>query len=152
MRTPEDIRRISWSRLEEASILARYEKYDAAFYLAGYSVELTLKARICEKLGIPNLFDAEDTHREDMQRLARIRSFLQTHDLFHLLVIGGFKQGYEQARTNDRRLFNLHTVLFSNWSVHHRYRPIGFMEPQDVLRLIAYLQMDNGLLRWIDRN
>lgn len=57
MTNPEEIKKLAFQRLKEAEILYKNEMYDGAFYLAGYSVELILKAKICERLGIPNLFD-----------------------------------------------------------------------------------------------
>ena len=57
MDSPESIKALAWERLEEAEILYQNGKFDGAFYLSGYSVELMLKAKICERFGIPNLFD-----------------------------------------------------------------------------------------------
>lgn len=53
METPEIIRNLAALRLEEAQVLAQNGKPDGAFYLAGYSVELALKAKVAERLGCP---------------------------------------------------------------------------------------------------
>jgi HEPN domain-containing protein len=57
MKNPIEIRELAIQRLAEARILLNNGMCDGAFYLAGYSVELSLKSRICEKFGIPNLLD-----------------------------------------------------------------------------------------------
>lgn len=57
MINPQSIRAIAKQRLKEAVVLFNEGMYDGAFYLAGYSAELALKAKISEKFGIPNLFD-----------------------------------------------------------------------------------------------
>lgn len=61
MTNPKEIKDLAKQRLTEAEILLKNGMCDGAFYLAGYSVELTLKAKICERLGIPNLFDETNT-------------------------------------------------------------------------------------------
>ena len=57
MKNPVEIRNLARQRLHEAEILFSHGKSDGAFYLAGYAAELSLKAKICERLGIPNLLD-----------------------------------------------------------------------------------------------
>ncbi len=57
MKCPEEIKKLAYERLEEANILCANEKYDGAFYLVGYSIELMLKSKICERFDINNLFD-----------------------------------------------------------------------------------------------
>jgi HEPN domain-containing protein len=49
VKNPGQIRQLAYERLEEAQILAQNGKYDGAFYLAGYSIELMLKAKVCEQ-------------------------------------------------------------------------------------------------------
>ncbi len=56
MINPQEIEKLAWQRLEEAKILYENKMFDGAFYLAGYSVELMLKSKICNRMGIPNLF------------------------------------------------------------------------------------------------
>ena len=46
MENIHEILKLATERLEEAQILYENNKPDGAFYLAGYSVELTLKAKV----------------------------------------------------------------------------------------------------------
>jgi HEPN domain-containing protein len=52
MKTVQEIKDIAFERLQEAAILCDNEKYDGAFYLAGYAIELMLKAKICERFDV----------------------------------------------------------------------------------------------------
>ena len=63
MTNPQEIKKIAWVRIEEAECLCQGNLLDGSFYLAGYSVELLLKAKICERFGIPNLFNELDGTR-----------------------------------------------------------------------------------------
>lgn len=65
MTNPPEIIKLAWQRLNEAEILCNNKMFDGAFYLAGYSVELMFKAKICDRLGIPNLFDEQ--HKDTKQ-------------------------------------------------------------------------------------
>jgi HEPN domain-containing protein len=91
MTTPDEIRQLAWQRLEEAKILASNNMCDGAFYLSGYSVELMLKAKICERLGIPNLFDESDKNVNIIEGIGEIRKAVKTHNLFTLLIFSGLK-------------------------------------------------------------
>jgi len=48
--TPQELKKLAKSRLQESEILFSHGKYDASVYLCGYAVELVLKARICKTL------------------------------------------------------------------------------------------------------
>jgi len=48
--TPQELKKLARSRLQESEILFSNRKYDAAVYLCGYAIELALKARICKTL------------------------------------------------------------------------------------------------------
>ncbi|HIE02139.1 MAG TPA: HEPN domain-containing protein [Thiotrichaceae bacterium] len=48
--TPQELKKLAKSRLQESEILFSNHKYDAAVYLCGYAIELALKARICKTL------------------------------------------------------------------------------------------------------
>lgn len=56
MNSKKDIRKIALQKLKDAELLYDNVCYDNAYYIAGYSVGLSLKARICKNLGIDNLF------------------------------------------------------------------------------------------------
>ena len=54
MKNPTDIRTLADSRIKEAHALSKKGFHDLAFYVAGYAVELQLKAKICEHFDLPD--------------------------------------------------------------------------------------------------
>ncbi|NGX52823.1 MAG: hypothetical protein KR126chlam5_01128 [Candidatus Anoxychlamydiales bacterium] len=49
--TIEDLENLSKQRLKDAEVLYAAGRYDGAFYICGYAVELALKKKICITLG-----------------------------------------------------------------------------------------------------
>ena len=104
MTNPAEIRKLAKQRLEEAAILSEKKMFDGAFYLAGYSVELTFKAKICERLGIPNLFDETNSDANSIRGIGEIRKTLKTHNLFTLLIFSGLKNSFDDEKTTNKDL------------------------------------------------
>jgi len=150
MKSPSDILLIAESRLKEANILYSNNMYDGAFYLAGYSVELTLKAKICERLGIPNIYD--DGFSESIKGIGEFRKMLKTHNLHLLLIISGLKTVFDSDKANDKTLTNANSLLFNCWDEDVRYKPCGHKDGKDVEKLLTLLSGSNGLLSWIQKN
>lgn len=76
-----ELEQIAAARLLDGKTLHGAQRYDGAFYISGYAIELTLKARICKTLqwnGFP------DTNKE----FERFSSF-RVHDLAVLLKLTG---------------------------------------------------------------
>ena len=55
MKNPEENSATGIRTAERSGNTLQSWKIDGAYYLAGYSIELTLKAKLCEHLGIDNL-------------------------------------------------------------------------------------------------
>ena len=145
MQAAEEIKRLAHERLQEAVILCDNDKYDGAFYLAGYSVELMLKAKVCEHLGIDNLFD----NRCSIQGIADVRKAAKTHDIAVLLILSGLRNAFEVAKT--------HAQLFDasgqcTWNEQIRYCSVGTQKVETVRELIELLQHEEGLLQWIEQS
>jgi hypothetical protein len=152
MTNPTEIRNLARQRLSEAEILYQNGKYDGAFYLAGYSVELTLKAKICDRLGIPNLFDETDSSTNSIKGIGEIRKTLKTHNLFTLLIFSGLKQKFDIDKATNIELAKANSLLFNAWDENARYKPCGHMLDKDVEKLITLLSQPNGILTWIEQN
>jgi len=152
MNNPEEIKKLAWLRLEEAMILYKNGKCDGSFYLAGYSVELMLKAKICERLGIPNLFDETDANTNQIHGISDIRKTFKTHNLFTLLIYSGLKVKFDADKAKNKNLLKSNSLLFSNWNENARYKPCGHMKDKDVESLINLLADQNGILKWIEQN
>ncbi len=152
MTNPEEIRKLAEQRLEEAEILYKNGKCDGAYYLAGYSVELTLKAKICEKLGIPNLFDETNLDTNSIKGIGEIRKTLKTHNLFTLLIFSGLKTKFDIEKATNIYIAKANSLLFNAWDENARYKPCGHMLDRDVEKLINLLKGENGILTWIEKN
>ena len=81
--TIAELRSISAARLEDAQVLFDAGRYDACSYLCGYSLELALKARICETL---NWVEFPESGKD----FENYRSF-KTHNLNVLLFLSGIR-------------------------------------------------------------
>jgi HEPN domain len=104
------LRAIARARLRDAQILLRAKRFDGAYYLCGYTVELALKARICRTLkwsGFP----------ETAQEFHGLQS-VRTHDLEILLRLSGV-----EPRVKAKYLKEWSVVL--NWNPEKRYQSIG---------------------------
>jgi len=80
------LKALSRLRRREAQLLFEARLYDGAAYLAGYAVELALKARICRVL---DLTEYPDT--------GEMRRTFATHDLNQLLKLAGLERKLETS-------------------------------------------------------
>jgi hypothetical protein len=154
MENIETIKALAQERLEEAEILCQNGKYDGAFYLAGYSVELTLKYKVCEWFGIPNLFkewDGNEKKTEDDKKIEGLRKLVKTHDLEFLLVLSGLKNKFDdyKAKLEGKELSKANSLLFTCWDEKVRYKPCGHTKPEDVQHLLFLIK---NLIKWIQEN
>lgn len=113
MLTIFDLEAISAARLQDARVLYAAHRFDGAYYLAGYSVELALKARICKTLNWP---DFPATNKE----FERFRSF-KVHDLEVLLKLSGL-----ESVIKHKQLAEWGTV--KAWQPEVRYLRAGFAD------------------------
>jgi hypothetical protein len=56
MKSQSGIEKLARQKLAAAKCLLENEHYDDAYYLAGYSIELYLKAVICKTLGVDSFY------------------------------------------------------------------------------------------------
>lgn len=152
MTNPKEIRDLAYQRLKEAEILYKNGMCDGAFYLAGYSVELILKAKICDRLGIPNLFDETNSDANSIKGIGDIRKTLKTHNLFTLLIFSGLKIKFDGDKATNKELAKANSLLFNAWDENARYKPCGHILDKDVEKLINLLSGENGILTWIEQN
>lgn len=153
MRNSDTIKALAYERLAEAEILCGNGKYDGAFYLAGYSIELMLKAKICERFGVDNLFD--ETCKT--YGVSEVRKAVKTHDLAVLLFFSGLYQKFNVAKSENWVLAQTNIRLFdvtghNIWSEQIRYQPVGSQQSASVRQLIGLLNHEEGLLQWIDKS
>jgi HEPN domain-containing protein len=87
MDTPNAILSLAEARIIESELLYEGGHYDIAYYLAGYAVELYLKARICQLLNIPDFFDFDN--RKKFENEDSITKPYKVHNYAQLLILAG---------------------------------------------------------------
>lgn len=152
MNTPEKIRDLAWERIEEAKILCDCGKINGAYYIAGYSVELMLKAAMCCRIGAPNLFDEEDQKVNAIDGIGDVRRAVKTHNLNTLLFFSGLRTEFNSFLKNQPKPQAVFSSFLENWSESCRYKPIGYIAKQDVEDLIYLLNNEQGILKWIEKH
>lgn len=163
MNSSQEIKNLAYLRLSEAEILCDAGKYDGAFYLAGYSVELMLKAKVCQHWDIDGLF-SKDFMLDDISKaiIGEVKTSIQTHDLKILFIYSGLVKKFQLAKDNNAKLMKTYGYLMSistnnnnqriQWSEQARYLPIGSQKAAEVKAFIQLLNDENGLLKWIENN
>lgn len=136
MPTHKELRQLARLRLQEAQALYAAGFYDGCAYLAGYVVELALKARICRLLHVTNYPE-------------HIRDF-RTHDLETLRLLSGLEARFNPGLGDPALIANWGTVVV--WKPIRRYWAPGTttqVDAQDVLAALS--QAPHGILTWISR-
>jgi hypothetical protein len=116
-----ELRRLARARLRDSEVLFNQGRYDGAVYLCGYTVELALKARMCQTLkwsGFPST-------RKEFEPYQSLR----THNLDTLLSLSGV-----EAKIKTRFLTLWSAV--ATWEPEVRYRAIGTATKSDALNMI----------------
>lgn len=125
MLTPQALRANAWSKLQSADALLASGNFDEASYLAGYVVELSLKARFCTRKGLADFpADRDEAKQRGLNKLL-------THDLQDLLTLSDGQVLQKSSMSNidwDKAM---------DWSEQQRYAPIGTATHDRVLAQLA---------------
>ena len=126
-----DLRSLARAKLRDAEALLRRKRYDGAFYLCGYALEMALKARICRTLKWPGF----PSSRKEFESLASFK----THDLVILLRLSGIE---DKILTH----FSVDWAVVKKWTPEWRYRVVGSTSQSDAA---AFINAAKRLLRVI---
>lgn len=138
MTNPSDIRSLADSRLEEAELLSKHGFHDCAFYIAGYALELQLKAKICEH------FDLPDFYSQYVPRTDLAKTFL-IHNLERLILLSGLNAKFEAEKVASTDFDNYwYTVM--QWSEKSRYNLIGTQTLKEVTDFLDSIKI---IIEWI---
>lgn len=137
MTTRNQLKELALLRLREAEALYDVRLFDGAKYLAGYVLELALKARICRILDV-----------EEYPATGDLGRVYATHDLDRLLTLSGLR----------RKLTLGNQAVFDNWSFaapwkpEQRYDAAGSVTSREVDDLLnAIRDKKHGALTWIKK-
>ena len=139
-----ELKRLTQLRLKEANVLCDNRLYDGSCYLAGYCIELALKAAICKRMGTPDFFDAV---KPETARAFKI------HNLEELVTLAGLRTQFnQQINTNNQFRDNWSFIKTSiNWSEQLRYQ-MGKNQIETQTMLLALTDSQNGILPWIKKH
>lgn len=138
MTNPIDIRSLADSRLDEAELLSKHGFHDCAFYIAGYALELQLKAKICEH------FDLPDFYTQYVPRTDLSKTFL-IHNLERLFLLSGLHAKFMAERIAHTD-FDSHWDNVRLWSEKSRYNPIG---TQTLTEITIFFESLKIIIEWI---
>ncbi|HKU18704.1 MAG TPA: hypothetical protein VJP80_05520 [Candidatus Saccharimonadales bacterium] len=135
------LHKLSAMRIVDAQVLLKNKRYCGAYYLAGYAVECSLKARI-----------AQNTRRYDFpDKQLAFDSY--THDLDKLIRLAGLNVSLERDMKSDGILATYWSVV-KDWSEEDRYSRYNQGETKraatDLIRAIT--DSTHGILQWIEKN
>lgn len=143
MRSPEEIDKIADNKIIDAEKILTSNNHwstNNARYLAGYAIELTLKAKICRHLEMPELFSKEKAGKDDV-------SFpFRSHNLDNLLIYAGLKRKHSEA-LEDAEHYKMWQLVV-NWKTNLRYiaQNCEHSRGTDFLKAVKYIQ------QWIRKN
>lgn len=132
----------SLHRREDAQALFREQRWRGAMYLAGYSVECLLKAKLMRMYSCYNLLDLESELRR--RSLLAADSTILTHQLEILLRLAN---GLDRLRQNAKLCpaFN----LVNRWIPAWRYNPniANSQDAEDYLNAVDHIRqcIENNL-------
>jgi HEPN domain-containing protein len=140
MPTRDELKKLAHTRLQEAKVLYANRLYDGAIYLAGYVVEVALKARICKILDVEQYPDTGDIGRS-----------FRTHKLDDLLRLAGLQRKFDRAKAVNSNLL-IHWSLVTEWSEQFRYHPVGTSSQGRAQEIIAALEDPAyGVFTWLKK-
>lgn len=127
--TPDRLNELAYDRLADAKVLFKNKRYDGAFYICGYAVEMGLKYKICKTL------DWDEYPRSGKGQEAH-KSF-RTHKLEDLLHYSGAKK--------QKNLFFAEWSIVTKWDPEIRYSSLK-QTPEDVKLMIEAAETILGKL------
>ena len=146
MPTVLQLQQLTQQRLDEADDLIRIGRIDAAFYLAGYSVEMALKAAICRTLDQPDFYKPDRTLKGSRLVQDKVFREFKTHNYSDLLVLSGLSNKLDDARKTDFTLDSAWKLIERlKWSENDRYE-IGRVTPTEALNFVDAVKL---LTTWI---
>jgi HEPN domain-containing protein len=133
----KDLQSLADNRVKDAQCLLKAKLYSGAYYLAGYSIELALKACIAK------LFRANTIPDK------KLVNSIFTHSLKDLLRIAGLEQIFKTDQQKDG-LLSTNWAIVCDWSEESRYTTKTKTEATDLINAIT--DPKHGVLPWLKQH
>jgi HEPN domain-containing protein len=140
MVTRKELQKLAKIRLSEAKTLYDKGFYDGSCYLAGYTMELALKARICKIL---DLIDYPDS--------GALGKTFKTHKFDTLIKLSGLENKFDTSKQSNQVLYD-NWSLITDWSEEFRYKPVGTnlkIKAQEIINALE--DPKDGVFTWIKK-
>ncbi len=134
MLTRNDLQKLSQVRLDDATYLLHANRPSSAYYLAGYAVELALKACI-SRLILPNAIPDK----------AFINA-IYVHKFYSLLATSGLQPEFDSDMRMDSE-FAAYWAITNNWTEESRYEMHDQIEATSLIQAIS--EPNHGVFRWL---
>lgn len=129
-----DLKKLSESRIEEARILLENKKYSGAYYIAGYSIELALKACIAGNFRADVLPDKDFLNN------------IYTHNFSTLISKAGLTAELEKEKSTP---FYGNWSIVNNWTAEARYQAWDVINATALYNAITDTQY--GVMQWLKK-
>jgi len=129
-----DLQAVAQAKIDDAVLLLSAKRFSNAYYLAGYAVEISLKACIAKQFSantIPDRRFVVDVH---------------VHDLKKLIGLAGLTQDLRQRETASAQ-FSANWALVTEWTPETRYEAVEAVTAQ--FMIVAITDASEGVLPWI---
>ena len=137
MNTIREITDLADKRLNEAELLHVNGMEEGALYLAGYVIELMLKACICKNLDIENFY---------VKPIKTGKQAFFTHDLDQLMTLSGLRTIFDKEVITNQILADSWQDI-CNWSEERRYISVATHE-----EVTIFLSSIKTFLTWFLQN
>lgn len=131
-----DLRALAQAKLDDATLLCQMGRYSNAYYLAGYAIEMALKACIAAQFTadvIPDKSFVNDIYSHNLQKLVRLAGL----------------QSELQHQSDTDVNFGANWALVAQWTEESRYVSTDSLSAQTIL--VAIADPKSGVLEWIKK-
>jgi hypothetical protein len=128
------LQKVAEARLIDAQALLANDRYSGAFYVAGYAVEIGLKACIARRMAAETIPD-----------LTLIKATF-THSYNDLVGVAGLRAELKLEQSADA-LFAEYWGIAGSWSPNSRYDLVEAFSAQIFVQAVN--DPNHGILRWI---
>lgn len=135
-----ELKELAKTRLQEAKLLYDQGLYDGCCYLAGYVLEMALKARICKALDLADYLDTGEISRS-----------FKTHNLIVLLRLAGLQRKLDVAIAANPNLLRSWSLI-TEWTEEFRYTPAGTRSKLEAEIILSAIEdRKDGILLWLKK-